>query len=325
MTLVKRKTKKRTKLVDYSERKKEALTNQKIKSLIDFDEQYSASIKSLSIQKSAKINLTTRFLNGKMLMFSKVSIKSFVYDIIDVFMFPNEETKQIYQKYNINKCLVEQNLTDTDSTSIFFFFLFVCDLGCDVGKDDARDIIFKVMLKSKLFDRMDLSHEYYAKFGCRNTNLKTRVGYFEVENIDKANIVTIALNPKEYYERFEDTADNKKHKGLPKSTPGMDFDSYSAGLSDLTEYYSEFLTKPNLVKQIDQKRFQIIDESMQMKSVSKVKFGQLNDKRFYFSNGITSLPYGHPSLEIVREQKNKYRGIHKIIQTKKDDFFKKGD
>ena len=73
----KRKTKK-TKLVDYSERKREALANQKIKSLIDFDEQYSASIKSLSIQKNAKINLTTQFLNGKMLMFRKVSIKSFV-------------------------------------------------------------------------------------------------------------------------------------------------------------------------------------------------------------------------------------------------------
>ena len=73
----KRKTKK-TKLVDYSERKREALANQKIKNLIDFDEQYSASIKSLSIQKNAKINLTTQFLNGKMLMFSKVSIKSFV-------------------------------------------------------------------------------------------------------------------------------------------------------------------------------------------------------------------------------------------------------
>ena len=178
------------------------------------------------------------------------------------------------------------------------------------------------MLKSKLFDRMDLSHEYYAKFGCRNTNLKKRVGYFEVENIDKANIVTIALNPKEYYERFEDTADNKKHEGLHKSTPGMDFDPYSARLSDLTEYYSEFLTKPNLVKQIEQKRSQIIDESVQMKSVSKVQFGQLNDKRFYFSNGITFLPCSHPPLEKVREQKNKYRGIHKVIQTKKDDFLK---
>ena len=64
------------------------------------------------------------------------------------------------------------------------------------------------------------------------------MGYFEVENIDKANIITIALNPKEYYERFEDTADYKKHKGLHKSTPGMDFDSYSVRLSDLTEYYS---------------------------------------------------------------------------------------
>ena len=165
----KRKSKKRTKLVDYSERKSEALTNQKIKSLIDFDEQYSASIKSLSIQKSAKINLTTCFLNGKMLMFSKVSIKVFVYDIINVFMFPKEETKQIYQKYSINKCLVEQNLTDTDSTSVFF--VFICNLGCNVREDDARDIIFEVMLESKIFDRLDLSHEYYAKLGCCNTDL----------------------------------------------------------------------------------------------------------------------------------------------------------
>ena len=55
----KKKKKKRAKLVDFSERQKEALTNQKIKSLIDFDERYSASIKSLSIQKNTKIDLTT--------------------------------------------------------------------------------------------------------------------------------------------------------------------------------------------------------------------------------------------------------------------------
>ena len=73
----KKKNREGTKLVDFSERQKEALTNQKIKSLIDFDEQYSTSIKSLSIQKNTKIDLTTRFLNDKMLMFSKVSIKVF--------------------------------------------------------------------------------------------------------------------------------------------------------------------------------------------------------------------------------------------------------
>ena len=59
-----------------------------------------------------------------------------------------------------------------------------------------------------------------------------------------------------------------------------------------------------------------------MKSLSKVQYGQLNDKRFYFSNGITSLPYGHPYLEKLRKEKHKYRDIHKVIQRKKDDFLK---
>ena len=57
----------------------------------------------------------------------------------------------------------------------------------------------------------------------------------------------------------------------------MDFDSYCTCLSDLTEYSNEFLIKPNKVEQIEQKRFQVINKSMQMKSVSKVQFGQLND------------------------------------------------
>ena len=107
----------------------------------------------------------------------------------------------------MQKCFVEQNLTDTDSTSIFF--VFICNLTCDVREDEARDIIFELMLKSKLFNRLDLSHEFYEKFNCRNKDLKKRVGYFEVENIDKANIITIALNPKEYYESLADTTDNK--------------------------------------------------------------------------------------------------------------------
>ena len=68
--------------------------NQKVKSLIDFDEEYSFRIKSIAIEKSSKINLTTLCLNGKMLMFSTVSIKSFVYDL----MFPDQEIREIYQK-----------------------------------------------------------------------------------------------------------------------------------------------------------------------------------------------------------------------------------
>ena len=62
----KNKNKKRT-LYDFVERHEEAYRNNKIKSLIDFGEEYSSSIKSL-IKKDMKINLT------KILMFSKTSI-----------------------------------------------------------------------------------------------------------------------------------------------------------------------------------------------------------------------------------------------------------
>ena len=49
----------------------------------------------MEVKKNATVKITTRFTKGKMLMFSKVSLKSYVYDIIDVFCFPNEEVKQI--------------------------------------------------------------------------------------------------------------------------------------------------------------------------------------------------------------------------------------
>ena len=108
-------------LVDFAQRKDDAFLNHKVKILIDFDKEYCSSIKSLKVQKDVKINLTARFLNRKMLMFSKISIKSRVYDLIDVFVFPYEKVTKIYNDYKIRKCFLYQNLTDTDST-----FFFVC-------------------------------------------------------------------------------------------------------------------------------------------------------------------------------------------------------
>ena len=165
-----KKNKRKLTLNDYDDRKNEALRNKKIKSLIDFDEESSSSIKSIVIDKSTKVNLTTRFLNGKMLMFSKVSIKRFAYDLIDVLMFPNQDVQKIYQKYKINKCYLYQNLTDTDSTSLFF--IFICDLNCCIKESDSRNIIFKVMITSKVFDRLDLSADFWKQFDVQNKKLK---------------------------------------------------------------------------------------------------------------------------------------------------------
>ena len=60
------------------------------------------------------------------------------------------------------------------------------------------------MIESKIFNWLDLSDSFWDQFGVRNEKLKKQVGLFEIENINKSNIVTIALNQKEYYETFDD-------------------------------------------------------------------------------------------------------------------------
>ena len=72
------------------------------------------------------------------------------------------------------------------------------------------------MLKTKVFDRLDLSAEFHEQFNCKNEALQKTVEFFEIENIDKSNVITIAINPKEYYEHFIDHSDSKKHKGIKK-------------------------------------------------------------------------------------------------------------
>ena len=60
--------------------------------------------------------------------------------------------------------------------------------------------------------------------------------------------------------------------------------------------------KTNIIKQ---KGFQIINSSMRMVSVNKRQFAGLNDKRFYFHDGIVSLPFWHYPLEDSRKAKKK--------------------
>ena len=311
--------KRKVTLTDYFDRIDEANEKKNVKSLIEFDHEDCNSIKAVIVKKNQNIRPTTRFLSGKMLMFAKVSIKSFVCDIIDVFMFPNETTKTIYDKYNIEKCFVYQCLTDTDSTSINF--IFICNLGCIVDEENARKIIFEVLITSKILKRLDLSDEFWAQFNVQDKKLKKQVGLFEAESISIPNVIIISINPKEYLEEFEDLSINKKHKGIKKGTPGMDFNAYCSKLCSITDYFESHI-KQNKTK-IKQKRFQIINDAMQMNTANKIQFGQLNDKRFYFPNGIVSLPFGHFLFDHYRKERGQNRNIHLQIKDKKWELIKK--
>ena len=102
-------------------------------------------------------------------------------------------------------------------------------------------------------DKLDTSHEFYEQFLCRNEKTKKQVGLYEVESVDNANLLIIAVNPKEYYEIFKKKSINKKHKGVKKSTPGMNFESFASRIMDIREYtYS----KKNL-KRLHKKGFNL--------------------------------------------------------------------
>ena len=89
-----------------------------------------------------------------------------------------------------------------------------------------------------------VSDNFWKKFDVQNEKLKRQVGLFEIESTNNPNVITIALNPKEYCEKHIDHSGNIKHKWLKKTTGGMDFDSYSGRLADLNEFSREYLRKP---------------------------------------------------------------------------------
>ena len=136
---------------------------------------------------------------------------------------------------------------------------------------------------------------------------------YEIENIDNPNICTIEINPNEYFEKFKDRNINKKHKGVRRDTKGMNFESYAARIGKLRE-----IDEKKKQKKLVQKRLQVKNTNMIMTSVNKVQFASLNDKRYYFSDGIVSLPYGHPLLEEVRQYKKFLPKIHTVIEKEKD-------
>ena len=307
-----KKTKKRLVKDDFEDRKTSLLADRKIKTMIDFEKCNSSSVKSIIVKGSNNIKVSSRFIKGKMLMFAKLSIKSFVYDMIDVFCFPNDEIKTIYRKYQIEKCLLYQNSTDTDSTSLFF--VFICDFECSLPESEARKVIFECMIKSKILNRLDLSDNFWKEYNVYNNSTKKQMGLFEIESIDNQNICTIAVNPKEYFEKFKNRKNNKKHKGVRRNTVGMDFERYAACINNLR--YD--LDLDNKQEKVVQKRLQVKNTEMKMTSSSKVKFARLNDKRYYFSDGIVSLPFGHPSLNDLREYKKSIIEIHKVLDDEKD-------
>ena len=67
---------------------------------------------------------------------------------------------------------------------------------------------------------------------------------YEVEHINDPCYVTLAVNPKEYFEYFKSDSTNKKHKGIKKGSPGMEYENYAERIKPLISFNS--FVKPRL-------------------------------------------------------------------------------
>ena len=204
--------------------------------IIEFNEHKSSSVKSISVTSETVVKCTTRFKSGKLLMFAKLSLKSFIYLLVELLHFPEENpiVTSIYKKYQIEEILCYQVLTDTDSTSIQF--IIVSDPYSSYPECNLRDILFEIFSKTEIRERFDKSGKFWRRFDCHCPQNQKVLGLYEAEHIDDPCYVTLAVNPKEYFEYFQSDAVNKKHKGIKKGSPGMDYEIYIERISPLINF-----------------------------------------------------------------------------------------
>ena len=207
-----------------------------------------------------------------------------------------------------------QVLTDTDSTA--FQFIIVSDPNSDVSETKFRDIIFEIIVATEIYKRFDSSHEFWDTFNVRKLSRKKKLGYYEVESIDNPCYVILAVNPKEYFEVFKNQKTNKKYKGIKKGSYGMEFKNFANRIKSLLNF-GTFQKPPAEYKEVS--RFTVFQGEMMKKTVQKTKFSQLNDKQFYFPDGLVPLPYGQQNLKEIDDfKKEKGEKIEKYFWAKKE-------
>ena len=171
-----------------------------------------------------------------------------------------------------------------------------------------------------IFKRFDTSHKSWEKFEATDEKTRKKLGLFETEHIDDPCEIKIAVNPKEYIKKFSSDEINKKLKGLRKGTDDMDIANYGCRIDSVRDI-ERFVKVQN--EHLSQHRFSMKHNDMYLQEAKKCKFAQTNDKRYYFEDGIVSLPFSHPSLlEIVKYKTEKKQKVERYIYLEKKNLLK---
>ena len=166
----KNKKAKKRKFQDIDNKICDYLDARKTKMIVDFNDSESASIKSFAVKKKNEIKVTSIFMSGKLLMFAKLSLKSFIYSLYETLRFPSPKVKEIFEKYQIKKILCYHVLTDTDSTSLQC--MIISDPNSDFPESKIRDVLFEVITKTNIYKHFDSFHPFWENFNARKEKRK---------------------------------------------------------------------------------------------------------------------------------------------------------
>ena len=101
----------------------------------------------------------------------------------------------------------------------------------------------------------------------------------------------------------------------------MGFENFAEGIKLLVSF-DTFEKPPAEYKEVS--RFSAVQGEMVKKTVQKTKFSQLNNKRFYFPDGIVFLPFSQKNLKQIDEFKSeKSQKIEKCFWEEKEVLFNK--
>ena len=142
---------------------------------VEFNDSQSSSIKQIAVKTNTSIKCTPHFMSGKLLMFAKLSLKSFIYSLAELLAFPeeNETVQKIYGKYEIERIYCYHILTDTDSTSLNF--LIISNVSSRYPESKVRDILFEFFSSIEIKKRFHKSDKFWKKFGVHMPENQSRV------------------------------------------------------------------------------------------------------------------------------------------------------
>ena len=91
-----------------------------------------------------------------MVIFPKISLKSFIHDLTQTLYFLNNRTKEIFGKYIVDRIFPYQVLTDTDSMLLFIIFIWKPE--SSIPNSNFRDLLFEAYINNEITDLILLTN-----------------------------------------------------------------------------------------------------------------------------------------------------------------------